>query len=313
MALAFGFDDIPHQAGRTVVITGASSGLGLIAAEQLAARGATVIMAVRDTDKGHRVRAALRGDLEVNHLDLADLDSVRRFSDALHDRGRGIDVLLNNAGITGQARELTPQGRESIFATNHLGHFALTGLLLDLFRPDHDPRIVTVSSNFYRRLRVRLRFDDLDAARSYSPNTAYARSKLANVLFGTELDRRLRRAGSPVRSFVTHPGMATTPIHDTARGRAERLFVSITARLLARTAEQGSLPLLFAVSSPAAETGVFLCPGTRKSDVRVHLDAIMPPGDEPATAARLWSVSQELTGVRYLDDALLPGDQGNRL
>lgn len=297
MVIPFSFDDIPDQTGRTAVITGASSGLGLIAATQLAARGARVIMAVRDTAKADRVRA---GDLEVQHLDLADLDSVRRFAAALHDRGDGIDLLLNNAGIGAQTRQLSPQGHERVLATNHLGHFALTGLLLDLFRPDHDPRIVTVASGFYRR--VRLDFADLGAARSYSPGLVYARSKLANVLFGVELDRRLRGAGSPVRSLLAHPGMASTPMNETAEGLAQRAFLVIMGGLLARTAEHGTLPLLFAAASPAAETGVLLGPSLRKTDTKVYFAPIARSGADPVAAARLWSASQELTGVRYLTE-----------
>jgi NAD(P)-dependent dehydrogenase (short-subunit alcohol dehydrogenase family) len=300
MAIPFSFDDIPDQTGRTAVITGATSGLGLIAATQLAARGARVIMAVRDTAKADRVRAGLPGAFEVQHLDVADLDSVRRFAATLHDRGDGIDLLLNNAGIGAQARQLSPQGHERVLATNHLGHFALTGLLLDLFRPDHDPRIVTVGSNFYRR--VRLDFADLDAARSYSPGLVYARSKLANVLFGAELDRRLRRAGSPVRSLLAHPGMAGTAMTDTAEGVVQRAFLVIVGGLLMRTAELGTLPLLFAATSPAAETGVLLGPSLRKTDTKVYFAPIVRAGADPVAAARLWSVSQELTEVRYLTE-----------
>lgn len=303
MAISFGFDDIPDQTGRTIVVTGASSGLGTIAAARLAARGAKVIMAVRNTDKGHRVRAGLRGDLEVLELDLADLDSVRRFSETLHERGRPIDVLLNNAGTGAQTPHLTPQGFERVFATNHLGHFALTGLLLGLFRPGHDPRVVTVGSNFYRRMRGGLDFDDLDSARSFRPATAYPRAKLAQVLFGAELDRRLRAAGSPIRSFLAHPGMASTPMHDSAEGLAQRLFLFFGTRLIARTAEEGTFPLLYATVAGDAPTGVMLGPSLRKSDQRVHAQSLVPPGDDPATAARLWSVSEDLTGVRYLPSA----------
>jgi NAD(P)-dependent dehydrogenase (short-subunit alcohol dehydrogenase family) len=245
--------------------------------------------------------------------DQTGLDSVRRFAADLHAGDRRIDLLLNNAGIGGHTRELTPQGHESVFATNHLGHFALTGLLLDLFRPGHDPRIVTVGSNFYRQPLVRLDFDDLDAARSYSPGMVYARTKLANVLFGTELDRRLRHARSPVRSFIAHPGMARTPMHDTARSVLQRAIVSIATPLLARSAEHGTLPLLFAATSPAAPTGAFLGPSARKSDIRVHFAPVVKPGDDLAAAARLWSVSQRLTGVRYLDEAQLTGDRADPL
>jgi len=300
MAQTWTFDDMPDQTGRTAVVTGATSGLGLVAAEQLAAHGATVLMAVRDVAKGERVRAGLRGDLEVHELDLADLDSVRSFAARLRDSGRRIDVLLNNAGIGARERVLTPQGQESTFATNHLGHFALTGLLLDLFRPDHDPRVVTVSSNLYRVVRD-LGLDDLTAARSFSPGRAYSRSKLANTLFGAELDRRLRAAGSAVRSFLAHPGMARTPMNQNPPRPAERAVVAVISALAARTAEQGTLPMLFAATSPDAATGVLLGPGLlRKWDTRVHFAPLTASATDRALATRLWNVSQDLTGVTYL-------------
>jgi NAD(P)-dependent dehydrogenase (short-subunit alcohol dehydrogenase family) len=306
--VTFGFDDIPDQTGRTVLVTGASSGLGAIVTEQLAVRGATVLMAVRDVAKGSAVANRIgHGDLEVHHVDMADLDSVRHFADSLHAAGRGIDVLINNAGVGGQQRTLTAQGYERVFATNHLGPFALTGLLLDLFRPENDPRVVAVGSNLYRRMRPRTDFSDLAAERSFAPAAAYVQSKLANLLFGSELERRLRRTGSPVRSFLAHPGMASTPMHDTAEGFTQKAFLVVAGALLSRPAEAGALPLLFAATSPAAETGVFLGPSARKWDSRVHFDALVRPADDLAAAARLWRLSEEATGVRYLDAAGLPG------
>ena len=311
---SFGFDDIPDQTGRTVLVTGASSGLGAIAAEQLAARGATVLMAVRDVAKGSAVANRIgRGDLEVHQVDLADLDSVRSFAGSLHDAGRHIDVLINNAGVGGQRRALTAQGYERVFATNHLGPFALTGLLLDLFRPDHDPRVVAVGSNLYRRMRPATDFEDLAADRSFSPGVAYVRSKLANLMFGSELERRLRRAGSPVRSFLAHPGMASTPMHDTAQGFVQKTFLVVAGALLSRPAEAGAVPLLFAATSPAAESGVFLGPSARKWDSRVHFDALVRPADDAELAARLWQISERATGVRYLDHASLPDGPAGRL
>ncbi|MEU4560691.1 SDR family NAD(P)-dependent oxidoreductase [Actinoplanes sp. NPDC023936] len=307
MATTWAFDDIPDQTGRTVLVTGASSGLGQILTGQLARRGASVIMAVRDTGKADRVRAGLPGDIEVRLVDLADLDSVRRFADRMHADGRTLDVLVNNAGIGPQERTLSPQGFERTFATNHLGAFALTGLLLDLFRPDHDPRIVSVTSNFYKTIKVRDPFTDLTGAGRWSPSRAYTESKLANIVFGVELDRRLRSSGSPVRSLVAHPGMATTPMHDTARGLAQRAFLAVGTRLLARTAEQGTLPLAYAVTSPDARPGVALGPGRRKTDLRVHADPIAPPASDRALAARLWTVSEQATGVHYLSHPVPAG------
>jgi len=299
--LTWTYDDLPDQTGRTVLITGASSGLGLVVADRLARRGADVILAVRDVEKGRRVQAELTGATEVRQVDVADLDSVRRFADRMHDDGRTIDVLLNNAGIGAQTRTLTPQGYERVFATNHLGAFALTGLILDLFRPDRDPRIVAVGSNLYRRFRPRTDFDDLAAEASFSPGGAYVKSKVANLLFGAELDRRLRAAGSPIRSFLCQPGMAATPMNATAEGLVQKFWLHVGSALFSRPAETGALPLAFAATSPAAETGVLLGFAARKKDVRMHFDPLYPPADDEALAARLWRISEDATGVRYLD------------
>ena len=299
MAVSWTYDDIPDLTGRTAVVTGASSGLGLVTARELAAHGADVIMAVRNVPKA----AALAGGMEVRVLDVADLDSVRAFADRLHADGRGVDLLVNNAGIANVPRRLSPQGVESQFATNFLGHFALTGLLLDLLRPD--ARVVAVGSNLYRYARVDLPFDDLAAERYYSPGRAYVASKLANLLFGAELERRLRRAGLPVRSFVAHPGVASTPMQDSAQGLAQRALMVVVRAALARSAEQAAIPLLFAATSPAAETGVFLGPSIRKWDTRVYFDELVPPADDQALATRLWDLAQARSGVQYLSNVRL--------
>ncbi len=303
MAVLFDVDDIPDQHGRVVIVTGASSGLGAVVTEVLAARGATVLMAVRDPVKGNRVRARLRGDVEVHEVDLADLESVRHFAGTLHSSGRRIDVLINNAGIGAQNRELTRPGYELTFATNHLGAFALTGLLLDLFRPDHDPRVVAVGSNLYRRMRPDTDFADLAAERSFTPAGAYVKSKLANILYGVELQRRLDRAGSPVRSFVAHPGMARTPMQDTAEGFPQKALLRLAGALFSRPADIGAQALLFAATSSNAQTGLFLGPSIRKWDRRIHPVALAPPADDRALAADLWHISEDATGVRYLDAA----------
>ncbi|BCJ58864.1 SDR family NAD(P)-dependent oxidoreductase [Micromonospora endophytica] len=300
MPVTWTLDDIPDQTGRTAVVTGASSGLGLIATEQLAARGATVIMAVRDPAKGERVRAGIAGDLAVRRLDLADLDSVREFAAELRAEGRQVDLLLNNAGIGTAGNDPSAQGYEPVFATNHLGHFALTGLLLDLFRPDRDPRVVTVGSDFYRLLRSGPDLDNLTGAPASNPLVPYIRSKQANVLFGAELDRRLRRTGSPVRSFLAHPGTARTPMQTTAESVAQWAVSRTLGLLLARSPLRGTIPLLYAATSPTAETGVFLGPSMRKWDSRVHARPLTALGNDQALAERLWQASEAATGVRYL-------------
>ena len=308
-SIQWGPADVPDLSGRTVVVTGASSGLGRGLTRELAGHGATVLMAVRDPEKGEMVRRELLstkpdgefGDLEVWHLDLLDLDSVRRFGEELRKDGRPIDVLVNNGGISNQPHRLSPQGYESQFATNHLGHFALTGLLLESLERGKDPRIVTVASGFYRRVRGGLNFDDLQGEKRYSPIGAYARSKLANVLFGVELERRLQAADSPIRSLVAHPGMAATSMSQSANSTAERLLATVVTSLLARPAEQGMLPILYAATAPDAEPGTFIGPTGPKRQTEITQDSFVSPGTDARAASRLWSVSVELTGVRYLD------------
>lgn len=301
----WGIADVPDQTGRTIVVTGASSGLGLVVARELAARGATVLMAVRDPEKGERVRWELLsensgGAVEVWPLDLLDLDSVRRFAEGLHEDGRPIDALVNNAGISNlPRRRLSPQGYESQFATNHLGHFALTGLLLESMERGEEPRVVTVASGFYRWPKG-LDFDNLQGEKSYSPFWAYVRSKLANVLFGLELERRLRAAGSPVRSLISHPGVANTPLQRSANSSAERLLAKAVNLLVARPAEQGALPILYATAAPEAEAGVFVGPTGRRQKTRITQDDFAGPATDIRAASRLWSLSEDLTGVRYL-------------
>jgi len=297
--------DLPDLEGRTFVVTGASSGLGLITARELARRRATVVMAVRDTAKGEEVRAQVltslpQARLEVRLVDLLDLDSVRRFADALRAEHTSIDVLVNNAGISNQPRWLSPQGQESQFAVNHLGHFALTGLLLDLLQEGSRPRVVSIGTNLYRRVKTNIDFDDLTGEHSYSRTHSYIQSKVAAITFGDELDRRLQAAGSPIRSLIAHPGMAKTPSLDTLESMRDRALMAVMKAIFARSAEQGAAALLFAAAAPEAPAGLFLGPGTLKFDRRIHKDALRPPADDHRLAARLWVVSEELTGVSYL-------------
>lgn len=219
---------IPDQTGRVFVVTGANSGLGLATTRAVARRGAHVILAVRDEDKGRRAAAGITAEhpdasLEVRRLDLADLDSVRAFAAVVRAAHPRLDVLVNNAGVMAPPRSLSPQGHESQFASNHLGHFALTGLLLDLLTPGIDPVVVTVSSANHRK--ASLFFDDLTGERHYSPMGYYNQSKLANAVFGHALHRRLAEAGSPVRSVLAHPGYTATGLQtDGPVGRVKLLF-----------------------------------------------------------------------------------------
>ncbi|MFI6419181.1 oxidoreductase [Streptomyces sp. NPDC050842] len=297
-------DRIPDQTGRVFVVTGATSGLGLATTRALARRGGRVILAVRDEEKGREVvdglMAAGSGPLlDVRRLDLADLDSVRAFAARLREEHRHLDVLVNNAGVMAPPRTLSAQGHELQFATNHLGHFALTGLLLDLLAAGRDPRVVTVSSINHRQ--GSLRFDDLGGERGYAPMAFYNQSKFANAVFGRELHRRLAEAGSPVRSVLAHPGYTATSLQtrDT-RGLTRLVFGRIGNPLLAQAPERGALPQLYAATALDVAGGEFIGPDgpaeLRGAPTRVRLsDAAADAG----TGRRLWEVSEGLTGVRF--------------
>ena len=230
--------DIPPQTGRTVVVTGGNSGLGLATARALAAAGARVVLAVRDTTRGAQAAAGLPGQVEVRRLDLADLTSVRAFAQAWTG---DLDVLVANAGIMAVPEARTADGFELQFGTNHLGHFALTNLLL----PRVTDRVVTVSSGLHASGRIVL--EDLNwERREYSATGAYAQSKLANLLFTLELQRRLTAAGSPVRATAAHPGWAATNLQSGSGSRVKDAALAVGNRLVAVSSEQGAVPTLFA-------------------------------------------------------------------
>ncbi|MDN3241728.1 oxidoreductase [Glycomyces tritici] len=296
--------DIPDQTGRTVVVTGANSGLGIETARALAGRGAHVIMTARSEAKGRKAAEEIRADhpranLEVRTLDLEDLDSVAAFAKGLiADRSR-LDLLVNNAGVMAVPRSLSPQGHERQFATNHLGHFALTGRLLGLLEAGRDPRVVTVSSLAHRH--GTMHFDDLTGAQRYSPVDFYGQSKLANALFGLELDRRLRAAGSPVRSLLAHPGFSATRLVSNGLMNAPaRLFIGLLMPFVTQSQAAGALPQLRAATDPAAQGGQYYGPQgkSERKGPPVLVDTTAEAKD-PETAARLWTISEALTGVRF--------------
>lgn len=294
--------DIPDQTGRTAVVTGANSGLGYETCRALARHGARVVMAVRDKDKGRAAQDRLRaeappGEVVLERLDLGDLGSVRAFAATLLDAGTPVDVLVNNAGIGMPRRSLTAQGFESQFGVNHLGHFALTGLLLPLLRRRAGARVVTVSSDAYRGGSIH--FDDLTGERSYRPATFYRQSKLANVLFGLELDRRLRAAAVPVASLLAHPGFASTNMPASGSGGLVGMALRI-ANALAQPAERGAWSQLCAATAPGVEGGQFFGPGGL-AGTRGHPVLIRPvaKATDAQTAERLWQVSTNLTGILY--------------
>ena len=299
---------VPALDGRTAIVTGANSGLGLETARALARRGARVVLACRNPEKARaaerEVAAAAPTPQAVvsRPLDLADLASVRAFADAFRKEHAALHLLVNNAGVMAIPLRRTADGFEMQLGTNHLGHFALTGLLLDLLLAAPDARVVSVSSSMHRLGRID--FDDLQSERSYGPWRAYQQSKLANLLFTFELQRRLARRGARAIAVAAHPGYAATHLQEVGpRARNARLMtwaVSMGNRLFAQDAAMGALPSLYAATAPDVRGGDYFGPDSW-FEMRGHprrVGTTARARDEQA-AARLWSVSEELTGVRY--------------
>jgi NAD(P)-dependent dehydrogenase (short-subunit alcohol dehydrogenase family) len=295
--------EIPDQSGRTAVVTGANSGLGLAAARALAFAGADVVLACRDTEKGEVAAASIRASapsagIAVEELDLSSLTSIRAFAERFGAEREGLDLLINNAGVMAPPQQRTADGFELQFGTNHLGHFALTGLLLGRLQGRQGARVVTVSSTAHRLGRIR--FDDLQGERRYGRWRAYCQSKLANVHFARELDRRLRAAGSTVASMAAHPGYAATNLQAAGPPAYERAIFAVANRVLAQSAEMGALPELYAATRPYLDGGLFVGPDGF-DEQRGHPQVVAPAkrGQDQATAKRLWTVSEALTGVEY--------------
>jgi len=294
-------ENILDQSGRTILVTGANSGLGYVTSLELARRGARVLMAVRDEAKGRqaaeRIRSQVRGArLDVRRLDLADLDQVKAFARGLLAERMPVDVLVNNAGIMMPPRSLTRQGFELQFGVNHLAHFTLTGLLLERLKAGRDPRVVTVSSDLHKRGSIH--FDDLDGAKRYGRVAFYAQSKFANVLFGLELDRRLRSAGLPIRSVLAHPGYSATNLQLSGPTGLLHLFMRIGNRLLAQSAEMGALNLLYAATAPDVESGQFIGPDGR-NEMKGHPTFVQPvaAARDAELARKFWELSERLSGI----------------
>lgn len=276
---------MPDLHGRTVVVTGASSGIGRAAAVELTRHGAHVIAAVRNPDKA---RGVLGDMTDIRVLDLADLASVRAFASSVTEP---IDALVNNAGVMAVPQQRTRDGFEMQIGTNHLGHFALTGLLLDRIRD----RIVTVSSTAHRMGRIRL--DDLHWTRGYRRWGAYGQSKLANLLFTSELQRRLRAAGSPLRAIAVHPGYAATALQSRTESYVWDGFMRLANRFIAQSEEQGAWPTLYALVEDVPGDSFIgpHGPGQTRGYPRL-VDRSRAAGDAEV-ALRLWELSEELTGV----------------
>ncbi len=296
--------DIPDQRGRLAVVTGANSGLGLATARELARAGATVVLAVRDTAKGAQAASAIQADVpaasvSVEELDLASLASVRAFAERVGAEHERLDLLINNAGVMAPPRRLTVDGFESQFGTNHLGHFALTGLLMPTLLAAPAPRVVTVSSTLHRRGKID--FDDLQGERHYDRWRAYGQSKLANLMFCFELQRRAAAADTALVSTAAHPGYAATNLQFAGPDRFyERAFMAIGNKLFAQSAEMGALPTLYAATVPDLPGGTYVGPGGR-GEQRGYpkiVSATSKAYDEDAWR-RLWEVSETLTDVHY--------------
>jgi NAD(P)-dependent dehydrogenase (short-subunit alcohol dehydrogenase family) len=292
-------EDVPGQQGRLAVVTGANTGLGFETAQVLAARGASVVLAVRDTEKGKAAAARIAGaapgaDVTVQRLDLASLESIRAAAAGLRARHPAIDLLINNAGVMFPPRQATGDGFELQFGTNHLGHFALTGLLLEQMLPVPGSRVVTVSSTGHR-IRARINFDDLQSERSYSRVAAYGQSKLANLLFTYELQRRLSGAGTTI-AVAAHPGLADTEL----TRHTPPITAVVYARVISQNAAMGALPILRAAADPAVLGGQYYGPG-RFFGARGYptLAKSSRQSHDTAIARRLWTISEELTGVTF--------------
>ncbi len=299
--------DIPDQAGKLVVVTGANSGLGFEVARALAGKGARLVMAVRDEARGQAAAEALRrehagAEVTVMSLDLADLAAVRRFAEAFRARYEALPLLINNAGVMALPLRRTADGFEMQFGTNHLGHFALTGLLLPAILAAPRARVVVVSSGAHTGGAID--FDNLDGSKGYKPWGVYSTSKLANLLFAYELQRRFTTAGADAISVGCNPGWSATnlqaagPRMEGAKLRV--LLMEAANRTLAQSAAMGALPLLYAATAERVHGCDYISPmglgGTRGYPCKLRSS---PLSYDAALARRLWQVSEDLTGVRY--------------
>ncbi|OBI82387.1 SDR family NAD(P)-dependent oxidoreductase [Mycobacterium sp. E740] len=293
--------DVPDQSGRTAIVTGANSGLGFDTAAVLAARGAQVVLAVRNLDKGRQAierieKASPGAAVTLAELDLSSLDSVRRAADELRAAHPRIDLLINNAGVMYVPnRETTADGFEMQFGTNHLGHFALTGLLLDHLLPVAGSRVVTVSS-FGHRILARIRFEDPHFETGYQRVQAYGQSKLANLLFTYELQRRLEANGAPTIAAAAHPGFSDTEL----MRHLPAFLPDFTWKFATQPSEKGALPTLRAATDPAVQGGRYYGPGgigELKGNPKVVASSAQSHDED--IQRRLWTMSEELTGVTY--------------
>ncbi|HVG28037.1 MAG TPA: oxidoreductase [Acidobacteriaceae bacterium] len=305
-AAAWTASQMASQAGKTVLITGANSGIGFQAARELVRHGAQVLLGCRSVNKGEAARSAIlreqpAAQLSIVPLDMASLASVRSFAPSFVSSGAVLDILVNNAGVMAlPKRELTADGFERQFGTNHLGHFALTGLLMPALLRSTAPRVITVASLAHRT--GRMDWDNLQSERGYTPWGAYNNSKLANILFARELDRRAREAGSALLSLPVHPGVSRTRIFENGPGNADlkSKVMNLLAPLVMQSEEMGALPTLYAATSPEVQGGQYIGPDGFK-EIKGHPTVVTPRPQalDPEAARRLWTISEGLTGVIY--------------
>jgi len=303
---------IPSLVGKTALVTGANSGIGYQAAVELARHGAHVMLGVRDVHKGHDALQNLLREAAINHvgqgltrpsaeialLDLASLDSIRKFALGFNARRQALDILVNNAGVMAlPSRQLTEDGFERQFGTNHLGHFALTGYMVPQLLGSDAPRVVTVSSLAHRNGKID--FANLQGETAYVPWDAYNASKLANLLFALELARKA--VGGKLSSLACHPGVSTTSIFQYSKGfDPKRIAVKLLAPLLFQNDENGALPTLYAATDPAAKSGEYIGPsGPGNLKGSPAIEQPKPQALDTAVAERLWHLSEQLTGVTY--------------
>ncbi|HEY7054634.1 MAG TPA: SDR family NAD(P)-dependent oxidoreductase [Mycobacterium sp.] len=295
--------DIPDQSGRVAIVTGANTGLGFHTAAALADKGAHVILAVRNLDKGNDAASRISAKspnavVKVQQLDLTSLDAIRQSADEIKAEQQRIDLLINNAGVMYTDKDTTKDGFELQFGTNHLGHFAFTGLLLDRLLPVEGSRVVTVSSVGHR-IRAKIHFDDLQWERSYNRIAAYGQSKLANLMFTYELARRLKLKGAPTAALAAHPGGSNTELTRNLPQPIRRPGEFIWS-LVTQSAEMGALPTLRAATDLSAVSGQYYGPdglGEQRGHPKVVKSSAQSHDEEQQ--ARLWQVSEELTGVTY--------------
>ncbi|MBV9871633.1 MAG: SDR family oxidoreductase [Frankiaceae bacterium] len=298
-------EDIPDQSGRVAVVTGANSGLGYVTSLELARRGAHVVLGCRNEVRGKEavarlIAAAPGADVELRPLDMADLSSIRSFADSIQASFPAVDILVNNAGVMAIPRRETADGFEMQFGTNHLGHFALTGLLLPLMVHQAGARVVTVSSTAHKPGAID--FEDLMHERRYRRFGAYSASKLANLLFTFELHRKLAAIDAPLISVAAHPGTsATNLVRATADGNPVIEFVMAHGvRLVGQSEAKGALPQLYAATAPEVRGGEYFGPnGLMESRGYPKKVDSSSASKDAETAARLWTVSEDLTGVTY--------------